>query len=89
MKYFRILRLPRESETERTHCDTISSTVFQVLRHKIVMCELCRFASEIPRISLYHLSNITIIHASGYCQLLQKHKKRFYLSDSDKEMMQN
>jgi len=89
MKPFRILRLPRESETGRTHCDTISSTIFRVLRHKIVMCELCRFASEIRRISLYHLSDITIIHASGYCQLLQKHKKKFYLSGSNKEMMQN
>ena len=89
MRHFSIFGLSRESETRRTHCDTISTTVFRAVRYKIVMCELCRFASEIRRISLYHLSDITIIHASGYCQLLQKHKKRFYLPDSDKEMMQN
>jgi hypothetical protein len=53
------------------------------------MCELCRFSTEMRRVSLYHLTDITIIYASGYWQLLQIHKKRFYLPDSDKEMMQN
>jgi hypothetical protein len=89
MKHFRIFSSSRESETRRTYCKRICSAVFHVLRCKLILCELCRFASEIRRIILYHLSDITIIHASGYCQLLQKHKKGFYLPDSDKEIMQN